>query len=188
MVHRSQNPVGCGEQGYFNEKRPVNLRVDRLSNLVRNVPFFGFVSGSFFVDGPARSVALRSPKGGAFRAKRRAGPSTAAPPSPPSSFLVAACLDGPPRATGGCSGAPISAVPAAAAVRGSVPRRAWPAARSVSRAPLFPATAAPARDTRWRCSRAALRTPALCSAPTHRGGPAPPVGTTDSGIAPPRHG
>ena len=26
MVHRSQNPVGCGEQGYFNEKRPVNLR------------------------------------------------------------------------------------------------------------------------------------------------------------------
>src|SRR5260370_906669 len=36
MVHRSQNPVGCGEQEYFNEKRPVNLRVgvSRLSELV----------------------------------------------------------------------------------------------------------------------------------------------------------
>jgi hypothetical protein len=28
MMRRSQNPLGSGGQEYFNEKRPVNLRID----------------------------------------------------------------------------------------------------------------------------------------------------------------
>ncbi len=40
------------------------------------------------VVGLARSGALRSPKGGAFRAKRRARPTTAARPCPPGALFV----------------------------------------------------------------------------------------------------
>jgi hypothetical protein len=33
MLHRSQKPLGSGDQGYFNEKGPVNLRVDGTAHL-----------------------------------------------------------------------------------------------------------------------------------------------------------
>src|ERR1700674_5201298 len=82
-----------------------------LPYLVRSVPFLFFVFLLFFVVGLARSVALRSPKGGAVRAERRARPTTTAPRSLLTSWLVAALLGGPPLATGGCSAAPPSAVP-----------------------------------------------------------------------------
>src|SRR3984893_5128833 len=119
-----------------------------LSKLFRSVPFLLFVFLLFFVVGLARSGALRSPKGGAVRAERRARPTTAAPRSLPTSSLVAALLGGPPLATGGCSVAPTSASPAVFSVRWPVPRQALPPPRWVSRAPEFPATAARARDTR----------------------------------------
>jgi hypothetical protein len=28
MMHRSKKPLGSGDREYFNEKRPVNVRVD----------------------------------------------------------------------------------------------------------------------------------------------------------------
>ena len=34
MMHRSKKLLGSGEQEYFNEKRPVNVRVDRPVHLV----------------------------------------------------------------------------------------------------------------------------------------------------------
>src|SRR5579872_457442 len=173
----------------------VKILARKMSNLFRNVPFLTSLEVSpfcfsflllFFVVGLARSVALRSPKGGAVRAKRRARPTTPAPPSLLASCLVAALLGEPPLATGDCSGAPTSAAPAVVSVWWSVPRQALPSPRPVSRVPKFPATAAPALDIRSRCSRAALRIPKLCSAPTPCGGSAAPVGTTDSDTAPPR--
>jgi hypothetical protein len=33
MTHRSKKPLGNGDQGYCNEKRPVNVRVDGTANL-----------------------------------------------------------------------------------------------------------------------------------------------------------
>src|SRR6202521_890479 len=93
-----------------------------LPYFVRSVPFLLFVFLLFFVVGLARSVALRSPKGGAVRAKRRARPTTPAPRSLLASCLVAALLGERPLATGGCSGAPTSAAPAVGSVGWPVPR------------------------------------------------------------------
>jgi hypothetical protein len=38
MTHRSKKPLGNGDQGYCNEKRPVNVRVDGTANLVELFP------------------------------------------------------------------------------------------------------------------------------------------------------
>jgi len=59
----------------------------------------------FFVVGPAFRVALRSPKGEAFRAKRRAGLTTPAPRSPLIPVLAAALLVERPLAMDGYSAA-----------------------------------------------------------------------------------
>jgi hypothetical protein len=50
-----------------------------VSKLDRNVPFFAFRFCCLFIVGLACSEALRSPKGGAFRAKRRARPTMPGP-------------------------------------------------------------------------------------------------------------
>src|ERR1700687_1107058 len=97
----------------------VNTVKNGVSKLFRNVPFVTSLEVSpfwflFFVVGLARSAALRSPEGVAFRAKRRARPTTVAPRAL-ACWLVVALLGGPPLATGGCWAAPISA--AAALVR-----------------------------------------------------------------------
>src|ERR1700682_60042 len=102
--------------------RNLQRSVPILSKLFRSVPFLLFVFLLFFVVGLARSVALRSPKGGAVRAKRRARPTTSAPRSLLASCLVAALLGERPLATGGCSGAPTSAAPAVVSVGWPVPR------------------------------------------------------------------
>src|SRR5712692_1023643 len=84
--------------------------------------WFLLFSFLFFVVGLARSVALRSPKGGAFRAKRRARPTTPARQPPPLWPLVAAPRGGPPLATGDSPAAPTSASPPVVSVRWPVPR------------------------------------------------------------------
>ena len=86
-----------------------------MSNLDRNIPLvtslevslFEFVFGSWFwcllVVGLAWSAALRSPKGGAFSANRKAKPTTAVPvPLLLLATLSAALHDVPLRAMGDC--------------------------------------------------------------------------------------
>src|SRR5712691_9295880 len=91
----------------------------RHEKLFRNVPFLTSLEVSPFpvllvwVVGLARSAALRSPKGGAFRAKRRARPATGAAGSLLVWTLSAVPRDGPPRATGDPPAAPTSAWPSA---------------------------------------------------------------------------
>jgi len=38
MMHRSQKLLGSGDQGYFNEKGPVNLRVEGAAHLAEFFP------------------------------------------------------------------------------------------------------------------------------------------------------
>jgi hypothetical protein len=38
MIHRSQKHLGSGAQGYFNEKRPVNVRVNGTAHLAELFP------------------------------------------------------------------------------------------------------------------------------------------------------
>ena len=35
MIHRSKKPLGSGDRGYFNEKRPVNVRFDGTAHLAK---------------------------------------------------------------------------------------------------------------------------------------------------------
>jgi hypothetical protein len=70
-------------------------------------PFsYSFCSWSLVLPG---APALRSPKGGAFRAKRRARPTTAASPPLPRRTLASPTLGGPPVATGDPPAAPTPA-------------------------------------------------------------------------------
>src|SRR5208283_4171488 len=142
---------------YTPSRCKLQPRRSTLSKLFRNVPiltslevspFFDFVLVVCCFVGLARSVALRSPKGGALRAKRKARPTTVASP------------------------------PRAASRRAAPPGRSW-LARG------FPASVAHDRDTRWRCGRAALRTPTLCCALARSCDFAARVGKTGSRSAPP---
>ncbi len=38
MMHRSKKLLGSGDQGYFNEKRPVNVRVDGTAHFTALFP------------------------------------------------------------------------------------------------------------------------------------------------------
>lgn len=46
MVHRSTKPLVSGGQGYFNEKRPVNWRVDGALHVRRIPPASDLVEGT----------------------------------------------------------------------------------------------------------------------------------------------
>src|SRR5262249_39293857 len=109
-------------------------------------PAFGF----------ARSEVLRSPEGEAVRAERRAKPRTLASPIP--AMLFAGLPAVPPRATDDPPEAPICVAPPQADYAG--PR--FPPHSVVCEEPGFPPSAAPARDTRWPRSPAALHRPAPC--------------------------
>src|SRR5713226_4898978 len=76
-------------------------------------PLFVLVFVLLLVVGLAWSEALRSPQGGAFRAQRKARPTTGAAESELLSALSAAPRGGRPRATGGPLAAPTSAWPSA---------------------------------------------------------------------------
>src|SRR5438445_10783475 len=41
MMHRSKNLLGSSDQEYFNEKRPVNVRVDGTAHLAELFPRLG---------------------------------------------------------------------------------------------------------------------------------------------------
>jgi hypothetical protein len=45
MMHRSKKPLGSGDREYFNEKRPVNVRVDGTAHLTAALPPPGDVDG-----------------------------------------------------------------------------------------------------------------------------------------------
>src|SRR5713226_9967244 len=111
-------------------------------------PLFVLVFVLLLVLGLAWSEALRSPQGGAFRAQRKARPTTGAAESELLSALSAAPRGGRPRATGDPPAAPTSVLrskPECASARLWVPHRE----HSAWRAPESPATAACALDTRW---------------------------------------
>ena len=126
------------------------------------ISVFGFIFGFSQVVGVALRGALRSPQGGALRAKRRARPTTAAAtaggrPTLPSRSLVGA----PPIARGDPPGAPTSASPGAVLerlLRGEVPGRPRLSASEVAGSP---ASAARNPGIRLLSSRPALRTPPL---------------------------
>src|SRR5208283_1110137 len=164
-------------------------RIVALSKLFRFVPiltslevspFFDFVLVVCCFVGLARSVALRSPKGGALRAKRKARPTTVASPPRAASRRAAPPSGGRLPATDDWPLAPTCAWLSAHAARGfaAPPGRSW-LARG------FPASVAHDRDTRWRCGRAALRTPTLCCALARSCDFAARVGKTGSRSAPP---
>src|SRR5208283_2769073 len=174
---------------YTPSRCKLQPRRSTLSKLFRNVPiltslevspFFDFVLVVCCFVGLARSVALRSPKGGALRAKRKARPTTVASPPRAASRRAAPPSGGRLPATDDWPVAPTCACLSAHAARGfaAPPGRSW-LARG------FPASVAHDRDTRWRCGRAALRTPTLCCALARSCDFAARVGKTGSRSAPP---
>ena len=111
-----------------------------------------------FVVGLARSEALRSPEGGAFRAKRRARPTTRAPRRALRRALVSRRRGGPPAATGDGRAAPTFASSRARPARcSSRASRSTPAPRATSAY----CARRPAALRRWN---------ALCASTRSRGG------------------
>ena len=46
MMHRSKNLLGSSDQEYFNEKRPVNVRVDGTAHLAELFPRPGMLTNT----------------------------------------------------------------------------------------------------------------------------------------------
>ena len=59
MMHRSKKLLGS-DQGYFNEKRPVNVRVDGTAHLAESLPTPGGRRVLLFLTKPA-NIEKRSP-------------------------------------------------------------------------------------------------------------------------------
>src|SRR5260370_41367305 len=94
---------------------------------------FLFLVLLFVVVGLARSAALRSPQGGALRAKRRARPTAVAPRRPPASRPASASRAGQPVATDAPLAVPTSVGPSADSARLAAPHLAGKSPLPVAR-------------------------------------------------------
>ena len=78
MMHRFTKVPGSGDEEYFNEKRPVNVRVDRRAHLAEPSSAQGMLTNTSHHLGPVRAVGKQEVFGSFLFARHSGGidPST----------------------------------------------------------------------------------------------------------------